>query len=136
MLQVQNRELARKLPEQITDESRSVRAAHDRSLQEEPLFLDEPADYQRHARGGESASAMDLFADENDLRNRTAWVGTGIRSGTPAHAVAAATFPGFPRVRPTLLAGMSLLAALTALATVRACEAHGAQALALLPLVR
>ena len=109
-------------------------AAADEAPGEEPLFLDEPTDYEGTARRPESPSALDLFADENDLRLRTAWVGTEIRSGAPGHAaVPVRTFPTF---RPTVLAVMSLLAALTALATVRACDGQGVQSLALWQFLR
>ncbi len=103
-------------------------------FREEPLFLDEPADYDGRGRKPESESALDLFADENDLRLRTAWVGTEIRTGAPAHAAAAARVS--PRIRPTVLAGVSLVAALTAFATVRACEVQGVQSLAIWQFLR
>ena len=77
---------------------------------------------------------MDLFADENDLRTRTAWVGTEIRSGAPAHASASVSL--LSRVRPTVLAGMSLLAALTALVSARACQMQGVQSRGLWDLLR
>ena len=105
------------------------------SVRDEPLFLDEPADYGGSARRPESASALDLFADENDLRLRTAWVGTEIRSGAPAHA-AAVPPTTFPRIRPTMLAGLSLAAALTAFATMRACDVQGVQSLAIWQFLR
>jgi hypothetical protein len=126
MLQAQIAGPLGELRAQMTQPGPSGAAAANRTFQEEPLFLDEPAEYASRTRVPESASAMDLFADENDLRNRTAWVGTQIRSGAPAHAVATATLP---RVRPTLLAGMSLLAALTAFATVRGCGLFSVQSL-------
>ena len=112
----------------------AVPAAADKALGEEPLFLDEPTDYEGRARKPESPSALDLFADENDLRLRTAWVGTEIRSGAPAHA--AVSVRAFPAIRPTVLAGMSLLAVLTALATVRACDVQGLQSLAIWQFLR
>jgi hypothetical protein len=127
MLQAQIAGPVGQLQAQLAQRGAVSAATANRTAAEEPLFLDEPADYAGRGRGPESESPMDLFADENDLRSRTAWVGTQIRSGAPAHAsVPAATLP---RLRPTLLAGMSLVAALTALATVQACGIYGAQSL-------
>jgi len=119
---------------QVPTQPRSAAPA-DGSVRDEPLFLDEPADYDGRARRPEAASALDLFADENDLRLRTAWVGTEIRSGAPAHP-AAVPPTTFPRIRPTMLAGLSLAAALTAFATMRACDVQGVQSLAIWQFLR
>jgi hypothetical protein len=87
------------------------RAEHSLGVEvEEPLFLDEPADYGATAAARDATPALDLFADENAVHDNHRAV------------IAPSQVPAPPPFRVNLLAVFFLVAAVAAFVTVRACQ--------------
>ena len=77
---------------------------------EEPLFLDEPADYGVSAAAQHNPPAFELFADENPVQENYAPATTA----PPKHAR--------PAVKINFLTLFFLVAAAAAFVSVRACQ--------------
>jgi hypothetical protein len=90
------------------------------------VFLDEPADPVRARPASREPSSYDSFADEDAVPHAASSVVNVNTMVLPLTALPAeVAAPQLSPSRPSLLVTLSLLAALAAFATVRACQTGG-----------
>ena len=93
------------------------------------VFLDEPAAAARTRSGPKEPSSWELFADEDASGGHAGGAARELDVNAMALPVSGRTMPvAAPQLsptRPSLLATFSILAALAAFATVRACQTGG-----------
>jgi len=100
------------------------------------MFLDEPAFATGPRTAARDTSSFDLFADEDAATTRASVaacaadlsvIGLSMPAAEPSDRTAATFFTA----RPSLLAACSLLAAIAAFLTVRACQVRGVSPVAI-----